>query len=262
MAKRSGKLAAAVALSRTVLSDEVQEVLADYRRLEDDDQRALYANHFVSRTAGVMDEIWPTFYELLKLIEDNELYRKPLYVGQGQQVAFESFQEYFEARVGKPFVTWAQLESTYQYAHKFMPELLAGSYKNAQEKKAAAAQATDAADVASDRPAGGNNNPTGRNQYSTEEAEDNVDNIHVDQRPSGTSESAALRRLRKDRPDLHAQVLSGEVSAHAASVEAGFRPKRFTVPNANNPASIVSTLRRQLDPETLAMVTKLLAEED
>ena len=32
------------------------------------------------------------------------------------------------------------------------------------------------------------------------------------QKPDGNSSSAALRRLRKDRPDLHAKVLGGELS--------------------------------------------------
>ena len=39
-----------------------------------------------------------------------------------------------------------------------------------------------------------------------------VDNMHSNQRPSGTSESAALRRLRKQRPDLYAEVLAGELT--------------------------------------------------
>jgi hypothetical protein len=133
-----------------------------------------------------------------------------------------------------------------------MQDLLKGSYENAQEKRAVAAQATDAADVAEKRPPGGNNG----NQYTG----GNVDNVHVAKRPTGNSESAALRRLRKDRPDLHSQVLNGEVSAHAAAVEAGFRPRTCTI-RSDNPVSIVGTLRRQLDPETLAMVTKLLSEE-
>ena len=33
--------------------------------------------------------------------------------------------------------------------------------------------------------------------------------------PVGTTAAAALRRLRKDRPDIHARVLAGELSAHA-----------------------------------------------
>jgi hypothetical protein len=45
-------------------------------------------------------------------------------------------------------------------------------------------------------------------------------------RPTGTSVKAALRRLRdpqKGRPDIHARVLAGELSAHAGMIEAGFR---------------------------------------
>lgn len=41
--------------------------------------------------------------------------------------------------------------------------------------------------------------PVGTNQHA-----EGVDNIHTHERPSGTSKDAALRRLRKDRPDLDA----------------------------------------------------------
>jgi hypothetical protein len=89
---------------------------------------------------------------------------------------------------------------------------------------------------------------------------DLVDNVHKVERPSGNSESAALRRLRKDRPDLHARVLAGELTAHAAAIEAGFR-KRTTTIRTDDPESIAATLRRQLDPDVLTHVTKLLTEE-
>ena len=45
------------------------------------------------------------------------------------------------------------------------------------------------------------------------------------ERPSGNSRAAFLRRLRKDRPDIHARVLAGELSPHAGMIEAGFRKK-------------------------------------
>ena len=49
------------------------------------------------------------------------------------------------------------------------------------------------------------------------ERTDLLDNIQeVAPAPTGTSRQAAIRRLRKDRPDLHAKVLKGEVSAHRA----------------------------------------------
>jgi hypothetical protein len=33
-----------------------------------------------------------------------------------------------------------------------------------------------------------------------------------------------MRRLRKDRPDIHARMLAGELSAHAGMVETGMSP--------------------------------------
>jgi hypothetical protein len=64
---------------------------------------------------------------------------------------------------------------------------------------------------------------------------DLVDNnnavIHEVARPSGTSRAQALRRLRKDRPDIHKRVLTGELSPHAGMIEAGFRKvRRKTTP--------------------------------
>lgn len=57
-----------------------------------------------------------------------------------------------------------------------------------------------------------------------------VNNVHSIDRPSGNTPLAAIRRLRKDRPDLHALVLAGELSPHGAMVEAGFRPRTISVP--------------------------------
>ena len=58
-----------------------------------------------------------------------------------------------------------------------------------------------------------------------------VDNVNFDsEEADGNSRAAALRRLRKYRPDLHAQVLEKKLSPHAAMVQAGFRPKTITVP--------------------------------
>ncbi len=62
-------------------------------------------------------------------------------------------------------------------------------------------------------------NPTGNNQYSG-----TVDIINSSTpRPTGTSKQSSLRRLRKDRPDLHQRVINKEVSAHAAMIEAGYQ---------------------------------------
>lgn len=84
-----------------------------------------------------------------------------------------------------------------------------------------------------------------------------VDNINGS-RPGGTSKAGALRRLRKDRPDLHDRVLAGEMSPHAAMVQAGFRRRTFTVPH--DPEAIARVLRRRLDADDLADLVKRLQD--
>lgn len=84
-----------------------------------------------------------------------------------------------------------------------------------------------------------------------------VDNIHA--RPNGTSEAAALRRLRKDKPELHADVLAGRLTAHGAMVKAGFRPRTLTVP-LGRPDSVAQTLIKHMEPSELVALVRLLAD--
>lgn len=95
-------------------------------------------------------------------------------------------------------------------------------------------------------------NPTGRPTGSVD-----VSNAS---RPTGTTQAAALRRLRKDAPSLHGEVLAGRLSAHAAMVEAGFRPKTVSVP-ISRPDSIAAALRRHLSSDDIARLIKLLLDE-
>jgi len=85
-----------------------------------------------------------------------------------------------------------------------------------------------------------------------------VSNIHS--RPAGTTEDAALRRLRKDRPDLHADVLAGKLKAHTAMVEAGFRPRTVSVP-IERPETVARTLRKHMTAADLAHLSELLTGE-
>jgi len=55
------------------------------------------------------------------------------------------------------------------------------------------------------------------------------DIIMIDKPQYGTDRSYALRRLHKDRPDLLQKVIAGNLTPHGAMVEAGFRPKTFTI---------------------------------
>jgi hypothetical protein len=98
----------------------------------------------------------------------------------------------------------------------------------------------------------GRGNATGNNQYTVEQSgiDDNIHNSKDRESPTGTSREAALRRLRKDRPDLHEQVINGELTPHRAMVVAGFRNETMTVPK-DDMAALVETLKKRLSPEQI-----------
>lgn len=76
----------------------------------------------------------------------------------------------------------------------------------------------------------------------------------------GTTREYTLPRLEREAPELHAEVMAGRLSVHAAAVQAGIHPRRFTVVS-DNPATVAGYLRRNLTPEQLAELAGLLAEE-
>ena len=86
----------------------------------------------------------------------------------------------------------------------------------------------------------------------------NADNVNIIARPLGNSATKGIRRLRRSRPDLHGRVISGDLSAHQAMVEAGFRRKRFSV--SADPERAAPSLRRRFTSEELNQLVTLLAE--
>lgn len=85
---------------------------------------------------------------------------------------------------------------------------------------------------------------------------DDVDNINV--RPDGTSAAYALRKLRTGAPVLHARVLAGELSPHAAMIEAGYRRKTIQVPADVDGAA--HALARKFTTQELQRLIELLSE--
>ena len=77
-------------------------------------------------------------------------------------------------------------------------------------------------------------------------------------RPSGTSKAYALRRLRKEAPELHTEVVAGNLSAHAAMVKAGLRSETFTV-RVDSAEAVAKALRSKLSPDVLEDVVRRLA---
>jgi hypothetical protein len=85
------------------------------------------------------------------------------------------------------------------------------------------------------------------------------DNVNLAQ-PDGNSQTSALRRLRKDAPELHAEVLAGHLSAHAAMVQAGFRRRAVSVPVEDTDAT-ARVLRKHLSSAAIVDLVRILSEE-
>jgi hypothetical protein len=84
-----------------------------------------------------------------------------------------------------------------------------------------------------------------------------VSNRHIS-RPAGTTKERALRKLRTSAPELHADVLQGRLSAHAAMVQAGYRKRIASVPL--NPTGAAATLRRLFTDEQWQEFAELVAK--
>jgi hypothetical protein len=113
------------------------------------------------------------------------------------------------------------------------------------------AQAIDAEQRANQRAPGSHGRGRPLDVYNGESS------VHIYKRPSGNSTAAVLRRLEKDRPDIHARVLSGEISGYAGMVEAGFR-KRDAIGGGSKPYDkIVNFLSNHIADLDVAEIKRL-----
>ena len=85
-----------------------------------------------------------------------------------------------------------------------------------------------------------------------------VNNINHDKATKGTSNTYALRKLRKDRPDLHAKVIAGELTPNSAMVEAGFRQKQITI--VLDAVRAANAINRHFNDEQRKQVVELIGQ--
>src|SRR4030095_14320824 len=94
---------------------EVTTILEDFRRLPPE-ARAAFAHTWITRTAARLEETWPVFYQLLKIVEEEGIYKKAIVLDRTRESAtYPNFQAYWEQEVKRPFTEWAELEQTYQF---------------------------------------------------------------------------------------------------------------------------------------------------
>jgi hypothetical protein len=128
-----GRLAAA-----DTLPVEVPKVLGEFRKLNTRESRAAFADHWIGIWARDFDKTWQVIYELLKIVEEDELYKDPRRVGpqapgfpketHSQESSYPDFAAYFTERVKQPLDRWAELERTYRYAQRYAPEIFVMAY--------------------------------------------------------------------------------------------------------------------------------------
>lgn len=151
-----------------------------------------------------------TLPDLLRRVIKEDLWRERRLEKSGDVVRFETFREFVETSP---------------------PEGLGSKVATLEAVCRNDTEVLDLIDRASRQSPGRSKAPT-------------VYNVHSS-RPSGNARTAALRRLRSGRPDLHKKVLAGKMSPYAAMREAGFRQRTMTVP-ADIP-DLAKTLKKRLN---------------
>jgi hypothetical protein len=84
--------------------------------------------------------------------------------------------------------------------------------------------------------------------------------VHISGRPAGNSASAFIRRLRKDRPDIHARVMAGELSPHAGVIAAGFRKVKVdprAIEKLESALALIREVKQHCQSETGALFERL-----
>jgi hypothetical protein len=155
---------------------------------------------------------------------------------------YASFLDFYRRELEQTFGRWIDLQALWQ--RRVAGEVTEDEAKKEIEARAARAQAADAKDRALQE-----QQPHGGDRRSANEGI-KFDNKNSDSKleapPTGTTAAYAHRRLRKDRPDLHARVLAGEISPHAAMVQAGFRKRAKS--RARTPLDRLRTAWRKATP--------------
>jgi hypothetical protein len=210
------------------LFDGVPKILTEFKNLNTREARAAFADHWIGIWARDFDESWTVIYELLKIIEEDELYKDPRRVGpqapgfpqetHGQHSSYPDFAAYFTDRVKQPLNTWAELERTYRYAQRYAPEIFSLPY----------AEATQKLRDGPGRPLESERDNSCNARISPGQ---NTNAAYICSRLERDSKCEDLPPERRERVgQLLSQVETGKLSANAAAIEAGFRQRMIQHP--------------------------------
>jgi len=174
---------------------------------------------------------WAELFELAFAGDDPKIkWGEPIYPESGLEVIYESFDDFYQNECAAWLGPYEALQDkllrfsggkiTREQGAAEIEALCQAARDNpiAEQGGAREGAGRPAADAEPDNQ--GDNVPLNNKPVNQ------VDNINLNNEPKGgTGKTYTLRRLARDRPDLLAKVEAGELSAHAAAIEAGFRKK-------------------------------------
>ena len=151
---------------------------------------------------------------LMKNIIKSDMWRDRIVRQTGQQATFKRFRDFVEAYPPEGLRTTISMLIQICNTYGDMEAVAMIAQVEAGER-------------------GGNNNPEGKNQYVDKQVKVDIINFDHEDKVTGdgTSTTYTMRRLEKDAPELHKAVVSGELSPNAAALQAGFRRRKFQMPD-------------------------------
>jgi hypothetical protein len=217
---------------------QIEDVLYEFQRLTSDEARAAFVDKWTRVATKNMEDSWGILYEALRVIRDCEVY-KNAYVMEDKK-ARDSFKQYWEEVVRKPFAMFVELESTYKTVQQIEPELIYKlKYGEARTK------VQEQAENAKDRP--------GQGTRTDLKPPDNI-------RKStwGTSARSLTERIKEQRPDILERMKANEFrSVRAAAIEAGFvRPT--AVIYTDSPKDAARAIKRHFKGKDLEILKQEL----
>lgn len=266
--------------------NSTERVTTLYGELETDKERKAFFDEFLKRQRNGFGEAWMCIYQTVDLIRENDWY--------WQEAGFDSFEAFWRNQGQALFGKWAELESTYQYAHMAAPQLFEVNY---DEAKALALELAQFRAVPAANPVRSGGAPAGNQNAKKTTPDDHPqlidpshyikemnppewnDGFQQGQRAKaagGTSRFARFARLRRDNPEIADKFLAGEFVKRfkngtvqpdmvAAEVVAGIRkdgesaPKRDAVAYA---MKLIGTFNTKQLTELQVFINQLMASSN
>lgn len=194
-------------------SETVQDT---YEQLHTNLERQAFFDEFLKTQRRGFPSAWVAIYETVDLIRQADWYWK----GQG----FDSFDAFWQQQGEALFGRWADLESTYQYAHLAAPQLFGVEFDEAKALAMELAQFRNVPAAKRHGAPAGNTNAKNKERdialCSPINAQDFMEEMNSPEWRDGFEQGRKVRpgtdrfkrfaRLRRDAPDIADRFLAGE----------------------------------------------------